>query len=449
MLRGWFAGVRQGLLGDDAEEDWERPAPTARQQRTDVLVGAMLVLATVGSAFLAYSVGITIGPTRPALGEAIAWCVAVSAPLLVRRRFPLSVLIATSAAFIGMQVRLVPESQVSTVTLFLALFTAGAWGRDRRITRYVRLAVVAVMFAWLAYALSTTAWGEVRYGEAADGPIPPATASMIYVTALNIGYFSAALLFGSMAWNQARQRELLAQRNAELAAERDRTARQAVLAERVRIARELHDVVAHHVSVMGVQAAGARRVLGTDPELAKATLEQVEESGRTAVNEMHRLLGVLRAEETRADEARLQAPAQPQPGLERLDALVAGVRAGGPSGGPRADLTVVGDPMPVPRSVSVSAYRVVQEALTNVLRHASAARVDVRVRYLADAVEVEVVDDGHAHVRGRPSPSSSGLGLVGMRERLAIDGGQLDAGPRPERGFRVRARFPLGAGGRS
>lgn len=430
------------------DEDWERPAPTPQQQRTDIGVGLALAAATAGSTLLTYSVGISIGPSRPSMAEAVAWSVAVSLPLVVRRRFPLSCLVAISVAFIGMQARLVPESQMSSVTLFLALFTAGAWGRDRRITRYVRLAVVAVMFAWLAYALSTTAWGEMRYGDTADGPIPPATASMIYVTALNVGYFTAGMLFGSMAWNQARQRELLTQRNAELAAERDRTARQAVLAERVRIARELHDVVAHHVSVMGIQAAGARRVLGRDPELAKATLEQVEESGRTAVNEMHRLLGVLRAEEPEAEEQGLPAT-QPQPGLERLDLLVAGVQAGGQSGGPDADLTVVGDPMPVPRSVSVSAYRVVQEALTNVLRHAGATRVDVRVRYLADALEVEVVDDGHAGRHGPASQGSSGLGLVGMRERIAIHGGQLDAGPRPDRGFRVRARFPITQTGHS
>jgi signal transduction histidine kinase len=437
--------------GSGEDDGWERPGPTPAQQRTDVLVGLAMVAATICSALLAFSVGVTVGSERPSMAESLAWCVAVSLPLVVRRRFPLTTLLVVATAFIGLQARLVPESQLSQILLFLALFTAGAWGQDRTLTRFVRLGVIVVMFAWLAVALSVTAWGQVQYGERADGPIPPAIAEAIYIIVLNIGYFAAGLGFGNMAWNQARQQQLLAERNAELAAERDLRARRAVLAERVRIARELHDVVAHHVSVMGIQAAAARRVLDRDPDLTRATLESVEESGRTAVAEMHRLLAVLRsADAPVSPEAATDADAdlppteEPVPGVEGVKALVTGVA----EAGPRTDLTIVGEPVPLPPSVSVSAYRVVQEALTNALRHAGASHVDVRVRYLDAVLEVEVVDDGRGSFLPAPTRTSTagaGMGLVGMRERVALHGGELEAGPRRERGYRVRARFPLPA----
>jgi len=208
-----------------------------------------------------------------------------------------------------------------------------------------------------------------------------------------------------------------------------------VIAERVRIARELHDVVAHHVSVMGVQAGAARRVLDRDPALAERTLSSIEAAGRSAVEEMHRLLGVLRE----GEPGEPSADRSPVPGLDQLETLVAQARDTVPT----ATLTVVGTPRSVPESISVSLYRITQEALTNTVRHAGAARVDVRLRYLDTGVEVEVVDDGRGRPRtGHPEATTSGLGHVGMRERVAMHAGELEVGPRPEGGYRVRARFP-------
>ncbi|HYY10105.1 MAG TPA: histidine kinase, partial [Kineosporiaceae bacterium] len=277
-----------------APDDWRRPPLAGRQQRIDVLVAAALGAGAVGSAVLARLADVDLGHTPPALAEEVVWCLLVALPLALRRRAPLTVLVLVSAAFIGLQARSVAETQLSSVCLFLALFTAGAWAADRTLARTVRLVVVVVMFAWLAWSLSATAWAE-RFTGRDDGQLlAPATAAMVWVAAVNVLYFGAAWFFGDMAWRQARQQALLEERTLELARERDENARRAVLAERVRIARELHDVVAHHVSVMGVQAGAARVVLGRDPDRTREALTGIESAARSALDEMHRLLGVLR-----------------------------------------------------------------------------------------------------------------------------------------------------------
>jgi signal transduction histidine kinase len=207
-------------------------------------------------------------------------------------------------------------------------------------------------------------------------------------------------------------------------------ARQAVIAERVRIARDLHDVIAHHVSVMGVQASAARRVLHTDPGVASEALAAVESTARTAIDELSGLLGVLR-ETDGPDEATL-------PGLEQVARLVDETRAMGLA----VEYAVYGEPRPVPDAIALSAYRIVQEALTNTVKHAAATAAEVRLRYLDQALEVEVNDDG----RGAVGPAvGTGLGLVGMRERVGVHGGHLEVGPRRGGGFQVRARLPLAA----
>jgi signal transduction histidine kinase len=206
-----------------------------------------------------------------------------------------------------------------------------------------------------------------------------------------------------------------------------------VFAERVRIARELHDVVAHHVSVMGVQAGAARRVMERQPEKAAEALSSIEASSRQALVELHRLLGFLR----RAGEADDLAP---QPGLAQLEDLV------GPGG--QGDLTVVlsieGDPRPLSPTLEVSAYRIVQEALTNTRKHSGGATASVRLRYGPETFEVEVVDDGtSADGDERHVGNEGGLGLIGMRERVSLHGGHLRAGPGADGGFAVLATFPL------
>lgn len=242
--------------------------------------------------------------------------------------------------------------------------------------------------------------------------------------------FSAGLVVASpwLAGRTARSRHL---RAAAIEREREQREQLAVGDERARIARELHDVVAHSVGVMVVQAQGARRVLDGDPDRAREALGAIEHTGRTALEEMRRSLGVLRRDGA-------EAALTPQPGMDGLGALVEHTRRGGLT----VEVTLEGEPRPLPQGVDLSAYRIVQEALTNAVKHASGAHARVTVRYGEHDLELEVADDGSgASVNG--SRRGSGHGLVGMRERVALYGGEVRAGPGPEGGFVVRASLPL------
>ncbi|RIQ20442.1 sensor histidine kinase [Jiangella rhizosphaerae] len=212
--------------------------------------------------------------------------------------------------------------------------------------------------------------------------------------------------------------------------------RAAIAEERSRIARELHDVVAHHVSVMTVQAAGARRALHRDVERTADALEAIEEIGRSALAEMRRVVGVLRAPDG-DDRGAQPATLAPQPGLGDLAQLAEQMR----DAGLPVDVTVDGEPGAVPVGVDLAAFRVIQEALTNTIKHAGPSTATVHVRYLPSEVHVEVRDDGHgvaAALEGR----RTGHGLLGMRERVALYGGTLAAGPRRGGGYEVRAKIP-------
>jgi len=201
----------------------------------------------------------------------------------------------------------------------------------------------------------------------------------------------------------------------------------AVLDERVRIARELHDVVAHHVSVMGIQASACRRALEKDPAKAVTALTAIEHGARTAVDELRRMLGALRASTPVAVEG-------PGAGIDRIEEIAERAR----EAGLEVHFGTYGDPAPLPDSLSQAAYRIVQESVTNTLKHARAATLDIRVRYLAGELELDVADDGH----GGTGAGRSGMGLIGMRERVAVHDGTLETGRRSGGGFRVRARLP-------
>jgi signal transduction histidine kinase len=236
----------------------------------------------------------------------------------------------------------------------------------------------------------------------------------------------AAPLVGGVVAGSRRARQLAAEK-----AEAQAEARAAVGEERARIARELHDVVTHHVNLVVLQAMAASGVLDLDPEKVREPLRVIERSGREALTEMRRLLGVLR----NADEER---PLSPQPGMDDVDTLVGSARSAGLS----VDLAVSGDPRRLPAGLALTVYRIVQESLTNAARHAAGSRVGVRLRYEPDAVDVAVVDDG-----GRPAGTApgGGRGLLGMRERVAVFAGTLETGPSPDGGFAVHARLPLPA----
>jgi signal transduction histidine kinase len=224
-------------------------------------------------------------------------------------------------------------------------------------------------------------------------------------------------------------------RAARLEREREEKAERAVIEERTRIARELHDVIAHNVSVMVVQASAGDELFDTDPERARESLRSVAATGRAALTELRRLLGVIRAEE----EPGGGPSYTPQPGIDYLDDLVRQVQETGLA----VELSVLGEPRELPEGVGLCAYRIVQEALTNTLKHAGASRADVSLRYVEDAVELQVVDDGRGVPAGNGDSEPGGHGLIGMRERVALFGGELSTRSRPDRGYEVRARIPL------
>jgi signal transduction histidine kinase len=251
----------------------------------------------------------------------------------------------------------------------------------------------------------------------------------------SVGRALSVTIFMSLAWligllvRRPVQRAITAEeRAAQLEQEQEAAARQAVADERQRIARELHDIIAHSVSVMTVQAGAVRRRLTDDQETERDSLLAVERTGREAMAEMRRLVGLLR-------DADGDAPSYgPQPGLQSLETLIGTVRGAGLP----VDLTVEGTTRELPPGTDLAAYRVVQEALTNALRHAGPARAWVRVHWGADELTLEVTNDG------RTSPDGNGYGQVGMQERLRIYGGRLESGARPEGGYVVRAHVPIG-----
>jgi signal transduction histidine kinase len=246
----------------------------------------------------------------------------------------------------------------------------------------------------------------------------------------------SAWLLGNYVGSRRAYAAELEEKNRQLERARLELADRAVAEERLRIARELHDVVSHTMSVVAVHAGTGRMVAEEDPAAARVALATIETTTRSAMLEMRRMLGLLRG--SAGDEPGALTPA---PGLRDLDALVADVVRSGVT----VEVCVEGQRRDVPVGVDLAAYRIVQEALTNVIKHVGPTRATVTVRYTGDAVTVEIDDDGSARTRPTVWPSATGQGLEGMRERVAMYHGNFDAGPRPGGGFHVAARLPFGA----
>lgn len=419
---------------------WRRPGPSQAAARTDIGLGLGLAVAGVLAAELLRSA--SPEPIDMGAGGVEGYILSGVVPLalVVRRRFPLLTLLATSVLFfiVGERLPMIAGSNLVTqVSLFMAIYTAAAWAQDRKRFQIAIIVVVVGMFIWLAYGFYEALKSDEIQGSAAKGLLSPYVAYVILNICINVAYFVGAWLWGLTAWRTARQHDELQRQAVELAEQQQANARRAVIDERLRISRELHDVVAHHISSIGVQAGGARRVMETDPEAAKGALSVIEDSSRTAVNEMRQLLGMLRAADPDLDEE-VGTPSikAPQANVDRLPALVADA-----SGDQLAvGFHRIGTPVKLPETVSVSVYRIVQEALTNIRRHSTARNANVTLRYLDEgAVEIEVIDDG----RPKHAPVGSRLGHVGIRERVALLRGESEIGPRSVGGFRVRARFPV------
>jgi signal transduction histidine kinase len=335
--------------------------------------------------------------------------VLVTVPLAWRRRYPLAVLALVTLGAIAWVSAWYFEQQppfVPFVALLLCGFAVAATATGRGATAGAGLLAAFVVTDLAAVVL---------------GGRPEETGAAWILLALTWA-------LGRVVHRQRSLAAALAERAAQLEHEREEKARLAVALERARIARELHDVVTHNVSVMVVQAGVERRLLGEKQTSTREVLRAVEQTGRETLVELRRLLGVLR----KGDERLTLAP---QPSLGRLDELIEHI---GDAGLP-VELRIEGQRRQLPAGVELSAYRIVQEALTNALRHADAARAEVVVRYGSDALEIEIADDG----RGPANGADGGHGLVGMRERVALHGGMLEAGARSGGGYTVRARLPV------
>ncbi|MDA0646422.1 sensor histidine kinase [Nonomuraea ferruginea] len=379
-----------------------------RPSRMDTLLALAVVVAGQVESFgrQGFEPGQISRPVPLAVGAAAA-----GALLLFRQRFPMSMLLALVGVGIG--VREVTEAGYYAAWHFystLILVHTVASAAELR----TRRGLAGLGCVLLAYGYLQT----FQHNDVAE----------VLISAIFVGVAYAS---GILLRRQIDQTLRLARQATRLEVEREERARQAVAGERVRIARELHDIVSHNVSLMTLHTGGVRMMLRDDPdrERERTLLTGVERAGREAIEELRLMLGMLRSPGGTAAEPHAT-------GLDRLDALVAQIHEAGPA----VEVRVEGEARPVPPGLDLSAYRVIQEALTNALKHARATRIVVTVAYSAGAVTVEVTDDGTGDGQG----GGSGQGLIGMRERVAMHGGDLSAGPVRGGGYRVRARFPSG-----
>ncbi|MFC3573859.1 sensor histidine kinase [Streptomyces yaanensis] len=344
----------------------------------------------------------------------------LSVVVALRRRMPEKMLLVAAAAAVA-QLVLDEQQMVADFALLVIIYTVAADGA-RWASR------VGLIGGLCAASLSQIRWADHQASALAN----------VAITVFQTVPFALAWVLGDSLRTRRAYLAQLEERAARLEKEREAQAKVAVAAERARIARELHDVVAHNVSVMVVQADGAAYVLDTAPDQAKKALETISGTGRQALAEMRRLLGVLRT-----GEHKEVGEYVPQPDVEQIDDLVEQCR----SSGLPVDFKVEGTPRPLPSGVELTAYRIVQEALTNTRKHGGPnAGASVRLVYFDDGLGLLVEDDG----KGAPhelyeegGADGQGHGLIGMRERVGMVGGTLDAGPRPGGGFRISALLPL------
>jgi signal transduction histidine kinase len=374
-----------------------------RGRRGDAALALALFIAGAAEVLTADDL---VGP----LGANLLAVAMLCAPLAFRRQWPFVTVVVTMAVGTLQGLYLTSVDEVATIVFVLVVlaYTAGAHQPRRP-----ALLSLPVLFAGIC---------GVNLGA-----LDATTGDYIFPCAV--------ALIAWLAGRAVRARALLTEElheaaiRAEEAHEAD--AQRAMAEERRRIAREMHDVVAHSVSVMVVQAGGARRIIARDPDRAAQAAAQIEYTGRAALVEMRRLLGLLHAGDGEAGAL------APQPSLAELDALVERSRAAGLS----VEVRVLGERRPLPAGIDLAAYRIVQEALTNTLKHAGATPTEVHLRWGEDQLELEILDRGGA---GTPrNGDGGGHGLVGMAERVRLYGGELEAGPRSSGGFRVRARLPL------
>jgi signal transduction histidine kinase len=387
-----------------------RGSPVLADGTLVVALSALAVASDIGVVAPAAAATGQYVPSGPVI---VAWALALTCPLLLRRRFPCTVLALSATHFVAYWAVGLDHEVVAWLVVGVAVYSAVAYGRRRG----ELCAAVAAVATTLGLLVKTALMGHA-----------PAVQVVVFAANNALPYVLGSSL-GLMTRRLRESRAALQQRNRELDRERERNTRRAVLEERVHIARELHDVVAHHVAVMGIQAGVAHRLFDTDPAEARTAVSAVQAGSRQAITELQQLLGMLRSHDDDNDNDHL-AGREPAPGLDQLPELADSVRRAGLA----VELVVTGGP-PGP-GLELSAYRIVQEALTNSLKHADATGASVTVHCGEREVRVEVLDDG----RGPGTAvASGGRGLAGMRERVGVHGGRLEVGPGPGGGFRVHA----------
>jgi signal transduction histidine kinase len=367
-----------------------------------MLASAFLVLVVVGH-LAAGNEGVVY---RDPDALSVLLSVGAAVPYYFRRHAPLAVLLISEFCVVILTVREYQTGAAPSV-LLVGVYTVAAWSSARD-----RLVAVLAM----AIGLTIVAVAGIPGSNTAD-------------VAFNFVLYAAAYLFGSTVRNRRLYSEQLEERARELERDREEQAKLAVADERLRIAQELHDVVAHSMGVIAVQAGVGAHVIDSDPTEAKKSLQAISQTSRATLAEIRRMLGALREDD--------EAAYEPAPGLADLDRLVRDVG----SAGVEVEVRNEGDTCELPPGVDFTAYRIVQEALTNVLKHAGRARAEVVVGYETGALRLEIVDDGRG-VNGSAEPG--GHGLMGMRERVGVYGGSFEAGPRTGGGFRVAVRLPYG-----
>ncbi len=388
----------------------EAPVLGPRRWAWDAALAGVLLAASLADLFG----GALQGVYPHSVWAHLPFVVATSLVLVVRRRWPLVALVTFAVVQSVWFWALFPVDQqlplVPFVQLLIVVYTAGAY-TDGRAARAAVVVVALGIVSDLPTVLAGKPVGEVA------GP------DVALLVAFTFGLVFAGLRHRA---DEQEQRAVRAEREQLEAAER------AAAEERARIARELHDVISHDVSLIVLRASVERRVHDGDDATAQA-LASIESTGREALTELRRMLGVLRRHGS-------EAPLEPQPGLAQLPDLVEQTRAAGQP----VDLVVHGDPVPVPPGLDIAAYRIVQEALTNVTKHAVGAPVTATVRYGRGSLDIEVVN-GAPQVEPPAPAARGGHGLAGMRERVALFGGSLEASPDGGGGFRLRASLPLAA----
>ena len=337
------------------------------------------------------------------LAAAIGPVLAQTFPLLLRRRFPLTVLVIVFAASIATRFLV---GAMPPFALALAVYTVASH-TERRVSLWAGIGTLA------ALPLILIPRAHLDAGE-----------SLVHL----IVFVAAAWILGDNVRTKRAYYRELEERAERLEREQEESTRRATQEEQERIARELHDVIAHSVSVMVVQATAAREIFEKQPERAREALRSIEETGRSALTELRRLLGIVRSQDVERRE--------PQPGLGTLEALVDQVRATGLE----VELELEPGLGELSAGVGLSVYRIVQEALTNTLKHAQASRARISIGHKGHELMIEVSDDGS----GVREPATNGHGLIGMRERVALLGGELHAGARSGGGFAIKVRLPLG-----